>query len=251
MGAQTLYLIGAGVGLVVIGILVWLIIALRRKSGLERELAVSMSDHALCRQQSESLSHALADHQKMVTDRDEEIKQLQGDVGALNVAKAKLEAQVVEKTGQLDKSDASNAHNTAHASELQSEVSQLKARAAELKTLLDDERKQFAEKITLLNDAREQLKIEFQNLAQRIFEDKSQKLTEQNRVTLDHLISPLRDQIGDFKKRVEDVYDKESRDRASLQTEIHHLKELNQRISKEATNLTRALKGDSKARGNW
>jgi DNA recombination protein RmuC len=121
----------------------------------------------------------------------------------------------------------------------------------ELSTVLDEERKQATEKIALLNDAREQLKNEFQNLAQRIFEEKSVKFADQNRAAVDQLISPLREQIGDFKRRVEDVYDKESRDRTALHAEINHLKELNQRISKEALNLTRALKGDSKARGNW
>ncbi len=251
MAVQIQYLIGAIAGLAAVGIVVWLVAALRRKSGLERELAESLSDHALCRQRSESLAIALTDHQKMVAHRDDQIKQLQDDVGALNVAKATLEAQVAEKSGQLEKSDALNAHQNEQLNELQTEDSRLKARIAELKTLLDDERKQSAEKIALLKEAREQLKSEFQNLAQRIFDDKSQKFAEQNRLTIDHLISPLRDQIGDFKKRVDDVYDKESRDRASLQTEIHHLKELNQRISKEAMNLTRALKGDSKARGNW
>jgi DNA recombination protein RmuC len=251
MAVHTIYLIGAIVGFVVVGLVAWLAVALRRKSGLERELGVCISDHALCRQKSEALSLALTDHQEMVTHRDEQIKQLQSDVGDLNVAKATLEAQVVEKSSQLEKSDALNARRDEQIIELQGEVSQFKARIAELTTLLDDERKQSAEKIVLLNEAREQLKNEFQNLAQRIFEDKGQKFSEQNRMTMDHLITPLRDQIGDFKKRIEDVYDKESRDRASLQTEIHHLKELNQRISKEATNLTRALKGDSKARGNW
>jgi DNA recombination protein RmuC len=251
MAVHTIYLIGAIVGFVVVGLVAWLAVALRRKSGLERELGVCISDHALCRQKSEALSLALTDHQEMVTHRDEQIKQLQSDVGDLNVAKATLEAQVVEKSSQLEKSDALNARRDEQIIELQGEVSQFKARIAELTTLLDDERKQSAEKIVLLNEAREQLKNEFQNLAQRIFEDKGQKFSEQNRMTMDHLITPLRDQIGDFKKRIEDVYDKESRDRASLQTEIHHLKELNQRISKEAMNLTRALKGDSKARGNW
>jgi DNA recombination protein RmuC len=251
MSVQTFYLIAAIAGLVVIGLVVWLVLTLRRKFALERELAMRISDHALCRQQSEALSISVTDHQAMVAHRDDQINQLQDDVGALRVAKATLEAQVVEKSGQLEKSDALNTRNAGQIVELQREASQLGARIAELTTQLDDERKQSAEKIALLNEAREQLKSEFQNLAQRIFEDKGQKFAEQNRMTMDHLITPLRDQIGDFKKRVEDVYDKESRDRASLQTEIHHLKELNQRISKEAMNLTRALKGDSKARGNW
>jgi len=251
MAVQTLYLIGAVIGLVLVGIIVWLVISIRRKSHLERELAVSQSEHALCRQQVEIQSRDVADLQATGHRREDQIEQLQAETGALSVAKASLEVQVDEKRGQLEKTDALNARYAERIVDLQDELSQRNARIAELTTLLDDERKQSAEKIALLNDARDQLKIEFQNLAQRIFDDKSQKFAEQNRVNMDHLITPLRHQIGDFKKRVEDVYDKESRDRASLQTEIHHLKELNQRISKEALNLTRALKGDSKARGNW
>ncbi len=214
-------------------------------------MATSQSEHALCRQKAETQSRDLADGQAVIRRLEDQIQQLQAETGALNVAKASLEAQVAEKQVQLEKSDALNTRHAEQVIDLQSELSQLKARIAELSTLLDDERKQSAEKINLLNEARDQLKSEFQNLAQRIFDDKSRKFAEQNRISMDHLITPLKDQIGDFKKRVEDVYDKESRDRASLQTEIYHLKELNQRISKEALNLTRALKGDSKARGNW
>lgn len=160
-------------------------------------------------------------------------------------------AQAVEKGVRLQALEVEKAQKEEQVAILQQQLSQLKSQMAELSTVLDEERKQTTEKIALLNDAREQLKNEFQNLAQRIFEEKSSKFADQNRAAVDQLISPLREQIGDFKRRVEDVYDKESRDRTALHAEINHLKELNQRISKEAVNLTRALKGDSKARGNW
>ena len=160
-------------------------------------------------------------------------------------------AQAREKGIQLEKLEADNARKAEQLLSLQEEAGQHKADLAELNTVLAEERKQTAEKLALLNQAREQLAAEFQNLAQKIFEEKSQKFADQNRATMDQLMGPMREQLGDFKKRVEDVYDKESRDRAALFAEINHLKELNQRISKEALNLTRALKGDSKARGNW
>src|SRR5690606_3230597 len=91
----------------------------------------------------------------------------------------------------------------------------------------------------------------FRNLAQEILEDKSRRFTEQNRNNLEGLLSPLREQIREFEKRVQEVYDKESRDRLSLFHEIARLKELNQRISEDAINLTRALKGDNKVQGSW
>ncbi len=160
-------------------------------------------------------------------------------------------AQAREKGVRLEKLEADNSRKEEQISVLQTQSAQFRTEIAELRTILEEERKQADEKIALLNEAREQLKNQFRSLAQQIFDEKSRIFTEQNQTNIEHLISPLREQIGDFKKRVEDVYDKESRDRTALQTEIHHLKELNQRISKEALNLTRALKGDSKARGNW
>jgi DNA recombination protein RmuC len=245
------YMIGIAAGLMLIGLLVWLVIVLRRHAALKHLSTENASALALCRQSLESQLQITADMQETSAAQDDHIQRLQTEVGRLNVAKAALDVQVQEKERQLEKAESQTALRTRQIETLQEQASQLKSQAAEMRILLDKERTEAAEKIALLNEARAQLKIEFQNLAQQIFEEKSRTFAEQNRTNIDHLIRPLRDQIGDFKKRVEDVYDKESRDRTALQTEIHHLKELNRQISKEALNLTRALKGDSKARGNW
>ena len=107
------------------------------------------------------------------------------------------------------------------------------------------------EKLEFQQRERKQLKAEFENLAQKILDDKSEKFTRQNLQNIGNVLNPLREQLGDFKKRVEDVYDKESKDRAQLANEIQHLKGLNERISQDAISLTNALKGESKTRGNW
>ena len=131
------------------------------------------------------------------------------------------------------------------------EKASLQTKLAELETRLEGERRNAEEKLVLLQEAREQLKLEFQNVANRIFEDKSQKFTEQNRENIEGVLKPMREQLSDFKKKVEDVYDKESKDRVSLLNEVIHLKTLNERISEDAVNLTNALKGQSKTRGSW
>jgi len=131
------------------------------------------------------------------------------------------------------------------------ENSVLQAKLSELETRLEDERRSSEEKLTLLKEAREQLKMEFQNVANKIFEDKSQKFTDQNKENIEGVLKPMRDQLLDFKKKVEDVYDKESKDRISLREEVKHLRDLNERISEDADNLTKALKGQSKIRGSW
>ena len=131
------------------------------------------------------------------------------------------------------------------------EDSDYRAKIAELQTLLEGERRLTREKITLLEQAEKNMTAAFENLANRIIEEKSKKFTEQNKINIGEVLNPLREQLGDFRKKIEDVYDKESKDRVSLHHEITSLKSLNEQMSKDAINLTRALKGDSKKRGNW
>jgi DNA recombination protein RmuC len=131
------------------------------------------------------------------------------------------------------------------------ELAALQADYGRLEERLEQEGRSAQEKLELLQGARKQLGEEFNNLANRIFEEKSKRLVETNRDTLQTTLDPLKTQIKDFRKKVEDVYDKESRDRVSLLHELANLKQLNMRMSEDATNLTKALKGDKKTQGNW
>lgn len=92
---------------------------------------------------------------------------------------------------------------------------------------------------------------EFENLANRILEEKSKTFTEKNRENLDAILNPLRERIKDFEEKVERNYGEEKKEKAELKGEIRKLMELNQRISEEANNLATALKGDAKKQGNW
>jgi DNA recombination protein RmuC len=100
-------------------------------------------------------------------------------------------------------------------------------------------------------EIREKLNIEFRNLANEILEEKSKKFTDQNKTNLDQILKPLGDKLKDFEKKVEETYDKEAQQRFSLKEEVKRLAELNQQVSKEASSLTKALKGESKTQGNW
>ena len=97
----------------------------------------------------------------------------------------------------------------------------------------------------------DELKGEFKNLATEILDNNSKKFSEQNKESLSFILTPMKQQLNDFKKKVEDVYDKESKDRSALQQELKSLKELNQKISTDAINLTNALKGENKTQGIW
>lgn len=104
---------------------------------------------------------------------------------------------------------------------------------------------------TEMVSVREQMNREFRLMAESILEEKSRKFTELNRENIDRILHPLQEKIGEFKVKVEETYDKESKERFSLDSRIRELVELNRRISEEANNLTKALKGDSKTQGDW
>jgi len=113
------------------------------------------------------------------------------------------------------------------------------------------QQKQADEKIELLQNAREEMTKEFNFLANKILENKAKNWREDSKQNMDTILNPLREQLTGFRNKVEDIYDKESKERNSLLHEIGTLKALNQQMSQGAINLTNALKGDSKAQGNW
>ncbi len=107
------------------------------------------------------------------------------------------------------------------------------------------------QKLAFALGAKEQLKTEFQLVAQELLEEKSEKFTALNHSSLSQLLSPFKDQLMRFSKQVSDGYDKDLRDRISLLKELSELKTINAKMSDDALNLTRALKGDNKLQGNW
>lgn len=92
---------------------------------------------------------------------------------------------------------------------------------------------------------------QFKVLADEIMEEKSKKFSEQNKVNMEQLLNPLGEKIKTFEKRVEETYKEDVRDRISLKEQISQLSELNNKMTQEAGNLTRALKGESKSQGSW
>jgi len=98
---------------------------------------------------------------------------------------------------------------------------------------------------------RKDFQLEFQNIAGKLLEEKSQKFVETNRTNLDILLNPLKENIKAFEEKVEKVYNMEAAERNTLKGVITQLMDLNKLISSEAQNLTRALKGDNKKQGNW
>jgi len=134
---------------------------------------------------------------------------------------------------------------------LESQLGELKAQAATLSAELEAERSQGAQKLALLQQAREQLSLQFKELANEILEDKSKRFTEQNQTNIKQLLDPLNLKLTEFKAQVEKSYDQENKDRSALASQVKQLMELNTQLSDDAKNLTSALKGQSKTRGDW
>ena len=134
---------------------------------------------------------------------------------------------------------------------LQGEVNRLGNEAARLGAELEAEKRLSTEKLQTLNDSKQALTEQFKNLANDILEEKSQRFASQNQQNLDILLRPLQEKIGEFKKRVDDVYEGEARERFALKEEILRLANLNTQMSNDTQALTKALRGESKTQGDW
>lgn len=192
---------------------------------------------------------------------------------AARAAAEEKNSRIAHLEDEIESRDARILEASTRVDSLQRESTELIRTRAELQTTLDQERLQYKQQLAQLqlqheeirnldriqseeqkaelNRQKEDLTVQFENLANKILDDKSRKFTEQNRTNLDALLKPLGEKIKDFEKKVEETYDKESKQRFSLETEIGKLRDLNTRIGQDAINLTNALKGQTKTQGNW
>lgn len=129
--------------------------------------------------------------------------------------------------------------------------SSLEVDLREVTTLLETTRQHGDEKYRLMLNSEQRLSEQFENLANRIFEQSNRRVDEQNRQSLHGLLTPLREQLDGFRRQVQESFGQEAKERHTLAYEIRSLQEMSGRMMQEAVNLTRALKGDNKTQGNW
>ncbi|WP_318375580.1 DNA recombination protein RmuC [Enterobacter sp.] len=127
----------------------------------------------------------------------------------------------------------------------------LEADLREVTTRLESTQLHAEDKIRQMINSEQRLSEQFENLANRIFEQSNRRVDEQNRQSLGSLLTPLREQLDGFRRQVQDSFGQEARERHTLAHEIRNLQQLNAQMAQEAVNLTRALKGDNKTQGNW
>jgi DNA recombination protein RmuC len=172
---------------------------------------------------------------------------LQNFIGSLASANASLEAAnrtLAERSSEIEKLKKDICENQSQITSGAKELATERAAKDSLREKLETQKKEIEEMGKKFN-------IEFENIANRILETKTEKFTELNRKNLDAILTPLGKNIEDFKKTVNETYVREAKERFSLGEKVKELAQLNQLISEEARNLTRALKGESKTQGCW
>ena len=130
-------------------------------------------------------------------------------------------------------------------------IGNLKADVSSRDTLIDGLNSKLDEESKRLIEQQKQLQTQFENMANEIFEKRSEKFAEQNQKNIDQILKPLGEKIKSFEQSVEDKYLKDQKNKAGLSEQIKLLQETNQKISQDANNLAKALKGDSKVQGDW
>jgi len=181
----------------------------------------------------------------------QEDEQFKSQAAGLREQLGRAESTTIAQETQMKVLEGNVAGLISKRDQLLSDQSELKTKIAELTTSLEAERKQNDEKLALLSEAKEQLTASFRSLANDILEEKSQKFTDQNKANIDLILGPLNVKIQDFQGKVEQFYVSEGKDRSALSEQVKQLMSLNQQLSQDANNLATALKGSSKAQGNW
>lgn len=144
-----------------------------------------------------------------------------------------------------------NQHLNSEVANLQTKQLEAVHESANLRANLQAKEEQLKHQQSELVNTREQLNKDFQILANKILEEKSSRFTDINRLNMESILKPLGEKLSEFKTKVEETYDKESKQRFSLEERIRELVALNHQISEDANNLTKALKGNNKIQGNW
>ena len=216
----------------------------RRIESLAGELSESAKSLSVAGERVQSLTETV----KRVNEKNElqsaELSNLRNDL-----------AQTVATAGALEKNFAElkNQNNLKEIQihDLKEIASNLRSDNATLQANLTANEGKLATQKSEIEDIRRKSHLEFENIANRLLESKTEKFTETNRANIENILLPLSKEIGLFKTKVEETYEKESQQRFSLEKEVKSLIEQTDKVSAEANNLAVALKGQAKTQGNW
>ncbi len=250
---------------------------LKQQLAEEKQLAIKLNEQLIDAQKQNSLTYAenvkLQENLKgqeeifsnQLTDLKSRLNQAHDDNNELHIERNALKDSLANELAQLKAIEASErevreqlvdakkklTEQSENISSLQDKYHQLNAEYVKTKADLESREQHFQEKLAQLNDAKTLLAQEFENLANRIFEEKGKHFVSSTQVSLDGLLKPFREQIEGFQKRVNEVHDASLQNNTMICSELKKVLDIGLQMSKDATNLTSALKGDSQQLGAW
>lgn len=160
-------------------------------------------------------------------------------------------ARLEERAEQIPRLEAQLQEREKLLQTLQQQLMDLKSDNAHLSSSIEGEQRHHKQQLADLEEARKKMVGEFENIANRVIDEKGKRFDDHNRKGMDEILKPVREQLKEFRTRVDEIHHSDVKERASLKEHLNQLQQLNQEMNREAKNLTRALKGDNKAQGNW
>lgn len=193
----------------------------------------------------------IAQLQQKITLAEDQENQLERDINGLQERVGAAQARAESLAQQLQTSYDQLNQKTQENQRLYQQLTYSQQELAELRTSLSEKQAHFEQQQQSFTAMRNQLNMEFQHLAQQILDEKTKSFTQTNQSALDLLLKPFKEQIEGFQKRVNEVHSEAIKGNADLGNEIKRVLDIGLSMSKEAQNLTTALKGNNKVAGNW
>lgn len=243
---------------------------LKEKS--EKELEQSKTEMQSLVQQKNDLSVLLKKVETQLEMKNSQLSDFKENISQLNLVKSEKENHITELENSLTYQKTRNQNLEQNLkeekekgiqnqqksdkweqqkSDLEQKMNQLEIVITQKNATIDGLQKKLVEDKQQIEELNQKFKKEFENLAQKILDDKSEKFSQQNKNQLQNLLNPLAEKIKVFEKKVEDTHKESLQSGAMLRQQILGLSELSQQMNNEARNLTKALKGDTKTQGNW
>lgn len=217
----------------------------------EKQLETAQADNRALKEQTLDLRSRLEKAEQNIQQERSLVSQLKEELAQEGKKTKELEASNFEAREQLKEAKQNLMEVQQRHTQLQERYQSLSNEYTELKTTLERKEEHFKEQMQQLSETKQSLTKEFENLANKIFEEKGKTFTYTSQASIDTMLKPFREQIEGFQKRINEVHDASLQGNTSLNAEIKKVLEIGLQMSKEANNLTSALKGDSQQRGAW
>jgi len=225
--------------------------AVQQQHAAQTQAETALADLRGSKEQVSELRERLQAAESRTQSLQDDFARVKDDLAAEGKRVKGLEIVEQEVRAQLEESKASVNRLSETLQQAQDRYQKLSSEHTELKTTLQKTEQHFKEQMAQFAETKASLTQEFENLANRIFEEKGKTFTQTSQASIDGMLKPFREQIEGFQKRINDVHDASLQGNSSLNAEIRKVLDIGLQMSKEANNLTSALKGDSQQRGAW